>query len=252
MKAVPLGIKSLEVFIPGLKEGTINMLYGAPGTGKTIIGMQYLSHGARRGEEVLYISLDQNGVMVKRDFEEMELLLDDIYIFDAFPITSGKAEVKPVREVTPIAYPVKMKDIGETKKTFEADVLSLQSTLKNVFDRKRYDRVVVDSITALRYFYMRGLNPLSGIHSFLQFLQTYAHSTVLVIAEDFENLLIEKSLMDSVFYLQKIPNNNKAINLIVEKTSFNCEVENIPLKLSASGFSVDEKFYLKYIRRKNA
>ncbi len=252
MKAASLGVKNLEVFVPGLKEGTINLLYGPPGSGKSIIGMQYLSHGARRGEDVLYISLDQAGWKVGSDFEDMDLLLDDIYVFDAFPIISGKAEIKPVREVTPIAYPVKMKDVTPNKKTFEADVLSLQSTLKNVFDRRRYDRVVVDSITSLRYFYMRGLNPLSGVHSFLQFLQTYAHSTVLVIAEDFEELLIEKSVMDSVFYLQRVDNSNKAVNLLVEKTSFNCEVENIPLKLTKSGFAVDEKFYLKFVRRKSA
>lgn len=249
MKAVSLGIKNLETFIPGLREGTINLLYGPPGSGKTIVGMQYLSNGARRGEDVLYISLDQAGWNVERDFEDMNLLLDDIYIFDAFPITSGRSEVKPIREVTPIAYPVKMKDLKRNKKMFEADVLSLQSTLKNVFDRRRYDRIVVDSITSLRYFYMRGLNSLSGVHSFLQFLQTYAHSTVLIIAENFENLLIEKSLMDSVFYLQKIENSNKVVNLIVEKTSFNCDIEKIPLKLTKSGFGVDEKFYLKFVRR---
>ncbi|MCD6275903.1 MAG: recombinase RecA [Thermoplasmata archaeon] len=252
MSMASLGIKNIEVFVPGLKEGTVNLLYGPPGSGKSILGMQYLSHGARRGEEVLYISLDQSGVSVAKDFENLDLLLDDIYIFDAFPIISGKAEVKPVREVTPIAYPIKMKEIGKKEKMFEADVLSLQSTLKNVFDRRRYERVVVDSITSLRYFYMRGLNPMAGVHAFLQFLLTYSHSTVLVIAEDFEDLLIEKSIMDSVFYLQKVPNSNKAINLIVEKSSFKCDVENIPLKLTNSGFGVEEKFYLKFVRRKGA
>ncbi len=250
MKAISLGIKNLDVFIAGLRDGSINLLYGPPGCGKSIFGMQYLSHGARRGEDVLYISLDQPGYRVKRDFEDFDLLLDDIYIFDAYPRISGTAEIKPVREVTPIAKPVKMKNLKRSTKGLEADVLSLQATLKNVFDRRRYDRVVVDSITSLKYFYMRGLNPVGGVHSFLQFLVTHSKSTVIVIAEDFDDLHVEKSVVDSVFHLMKTKNSNTVMNLLIEKATFNAPLENVPLTLTKSGFTVEEKFYLKFIRRR--
>ncbi len=248
MRVVPLGVKNLESFVPGVKDSSLNLVYGPPGVGKTILAIQFLAAGARKGENVIYISLDQAAIQVKRDFENMDIFLDEIYVFDAVPITSGKAEVKPVREVTPFSKPTRMKELTEKRKMFEADVLSLKATLKNVFDRMKYDRVVVDSITALRYFYMRGLDPDSGVHSFLQFLMNNANSAILVTAEEYDDLLVEKSVMDSVFHLER---QNDTVYLTVEKGTFNCTLESVPVVLTKNGFAVDEKFYLKFVRRRN-
>ncbi len=247
MKIIPLGIKNLDEFIPGVGESSLNLLYGPPGSGKSIIAMQFLAHGARKGENVIYISLDEPAYEVRRDFESLDIFTDEIFVFDAVPLTSGKAEVKPVREVTPIAKPKRMRDAARKKRVFEADILSLKSTLKNVFDRMKFDRIAVDSITSLRYFYMRGIDPDLGVHSFLQFLLTQTNSAILVTAENFESLLLEKSLVDSVFFLEK---SEKSVNFIVEKTTVNISIDTVPITLTKSGFAVDEKFYIKFIKRR--
>ncbi len=247
MKRVQFGIKNLDKLVPGFGKISLNMLYGPPGVGKTIFAMQFLSYGAMKGESVIYISLDQPGWMVKRNFEDFDIFLDEIYLFDAVPIVSGKSEIKPVREVTPITKPKKMKQATRDKKLFEADVLSLKATLKNVFDRMRYQRVVVDSITSLRYFYMRGLDPDAGVHSFLHFLETNANSTVLVIAEDYDDLTVDKPMMDSVFHLS---GEGKNFQLKIEKHSAAYNLDRVNLTLTKNGFSVDDKFYLKFTRGK--
>ncbi len=246
MNLASLGIKNLDEFIPGVGASSLNLLYGPPGIGKTIFAMQFLAYGARRGENVLYISLDESAKDVRRDFENMDIYIDELYVFDAVPLTAGKTEVKPVREVTPITKLSRMKDVGQKKKLFEADILSLKSTLKNVFDRMKFDRIVVDSITSLRYFYMRGIVPDSGVHSFMRFMLTNTNAAVLFTAEDFDNLLIEKSIVDNVFRLEY---DRKNINIIAEKTMVNCAMEVVPLVLTNTGFSVDERFYLKYIKK---
>ncbi len=246
MYVAPLGVKNLDEFIPGVGTTSLNLLYGPPGIGKTIFAIQFLAYGARRGENVLYISLDEAAMDVRRDFENMDIYIDELYVFDAVPLTSGKTEVKPVREVTPITKLSRMKDVGQRKKLFEADILSLKSTLKNVFDRQKFDRIVVDSITSLRYFYMRGIIPDTGVHSFMRFMLSNSNAAVLFIAENFDDLLIEKSLADNVFRLEY---DRKGVNLIAEKTMVNCTMDTVPLVLTNSGFSVDERFYLKYVKK---
>ncbi|AGB04175.1 RecA-superfamily ATPase possibly involved in signal transduction [Aciduliprofundum sp. MAR08-339] len=246
MKTVPLGVNNLDTFIPGIRDESLNMIYGPPGSGKTIFAMQYLAAGARRGENVLYISLDQPTWVVKKNFEDFDLFLDEVYIFDAVPIVSGKAEVKPVREVTPITRPSKMRDTEKGKKVFEADVLSLRATLKNVFDRVKFDRIVVDSITSLRYFYMRGINPDSGVHTFLNFLEESSRSAILVTAESYDKLISSKPVMDSVFFINSV---NREFELTIEKSTVGYAIDKIPLVLTKNGFSVEDKFYVKFTRR---
>ena len=38
----------------GVRPGSITMLLGSSGSGKTLLGMQFLSEGLKRGERVVY------------------------------------------------------------------------------------------------------------------------------------------------------------------------------------------------------
>jgi len=57
---VPTGIEGLDRMLGGgFVERSANMVEGAPGTGKTTLGLQFLVQGALRGEAGLYISFEE-------------------------------------------------------------------------------------------------------------------------------------------------------------------------------------------------
>jgi circadian clock protein KaiC len=64
------GIPGLDAMLSGgLIPGTIALLQGAPGTGKTTLGVQFLVEGARQGEPGLLVSFEQFPHTLYRDAE---------------------------------------------------------------------------------------------------------------------------------------------------------------------------------------
>lgn len=60
MAKLKTGIKGLDDFIGGgIESGSRNILYGLPGTGKTVFAMQFLWQGLREGETVAYDVMDK-------------------------------------------------------------------------------------------------------------------------------------------------------------------------------------------------
>lgn len=57
---IQTGVPGLDSVVGGgLIQGTLHLLKGAPGTGKTTIGLQFLIEGARKGEKCLYLGLSE-------------------------------------------------------------------------------------------------------------------------------------------------------------------------------------------------
>ena len=61
MNKITTGLTGLdEVLGGGLPENTVTLLSGGPGTGKTLLGLNFLMHGAAAGEKCCYISVSEN------------------------------------------------------------------------------------------------------------------------------------------------------------------------------------------------
>jgi circadian clock protein KaiC len=61
MEKVKSGVLGLDNLIDGgFPGGSIIIVSGTPGTGKTIMGLQFLNEGAKRGEMGIYISFEQD------------------------------------------------------------------------------------------------------------------------------------------------------------------------------------------------
>ncbi|MCX8175276.1 MAG: hypothetical protein N3E51_03665 [Candidatus Micrarchaeota archaeon] len=60
VRRVETGIAGFDSMVEGgLPEGTLNLLAGKVGTGRNIFALQYLIHGAKKGEPGVYITLEK-------------------------------------------------------------------------------------------------------------------------------------------------------------------------------------------------
>jgi len=71
-KRVATGVPGLdEMLSGGFLPGSTVLVRGAPGSGKTLLGLQYLLHGARNNEPGLLITFEEFPASIHRDAESM-------------------------------------------------------------------------------------------------------------------------------------------------------------------------------------
>jgi len=68
IKRISTGIPGLDGLIEGgLVQGSVNMVTGSTGTGKTLFGTQYLWYGLQKGETGVYITMEEDPIDIKED-----------------------------------------------------------------------------------------------------------------------------------------------------------------------------------------
>ena len=107
---------------------------GRPGTGKTTLALEFLLEGARKGEQVLSITLSETERELKLVAQRHGWSLDGIDIFELVP---PETTPEPGREIT-VLHPVEV-ELGETTKLILDRISALSPT-----------RVVIDSLSELR------------------------------------------------------------------------------------------------------
>ncbi len=131
---VPTGIPGLDtILMGGLIPGRTYVLIGKPGTGKTILSLQWLAAGRSRGERGLYITLAEPADQLAANVAGFGWNLEDI----------------DVRELTPIAVtPVK-----EEYTIFRADEVESPAVWNAIYEAVEQihpARLVIDSVASLR------------------------------------------------------------------------------------------------------
>lgn len=92
----PSGVQGLdEILNGGLPLGRSTLVAGGPGTGKSIVGLQFLAEGARRGEPGIFVTFEERAGAVRRnamtlgiDLLEMERK-DKLFVLEARPDVSA-------------------------------------------------------------------------------------------------------------------------------------------------------------------
>lgn len=133
--AVPSGSEPLDYILGGgYAASHIHLLEGAPGSGKTTLGLQFLLEGRACGESCLYITLSESRLELLQVAKSHGWDLDGIEIFELVP---PELSLDPEREQS-IVYASDL-ELGETVRLVREEV-----------ERRKPARVVLDSLSEIR------------------------------------------------------------------------------------------------------
>jgi circadian clock protein KaiC len=164
---LPTGISGLnEVLCGGYVPGRAYLVRGGPGTGKTTLGMHFLTSGAANGEPVLFITLAETVAQLQRTAEGLKLDTQGITFLDLSPTSEFFAQVQTYDIFSPAEV--------EREPTTQRIVEQVE-TLKP-------QRIFIDSMTQFRYLATDTFQFRKQVLSFLRFL-TEQDITVLFTSE---------------------------------------------------------------------
>ncbi|MBW4546007.1 MAG: AAA family ATPase [Symplocastrum torsivum CPER-KK1] len=161
------GISGLnEVLFGGYIPGRAYLVRGGPGTGKTTLGMHFLTLGAANGEPVLFITLAETVAQLQRTAEGLKFDTQGITFLDLSPTSEFFAQVQTYDIFSPAEV--------EREPTTHRIVEQVE-TLKP-------QRIFIDSMTQFRYLATDTFQFRKQVLSFLRFL-TEQDTTVLFTSE---------------------------------------------------------------------
>jgi circadian clock protein KaiC len=157
---ISTGVKGLDKLIQGgFKQGSINLLEGGPGSGKTIFATQFLFEGLKRGEPVAYITFE---VMKDKFYENMKVFGWDLEEYERKGLFYF------------LAY---------TPEQIKRILLEGGGTIDTLVHQKKIKRLVIDSITSFALLYATELAKKEAALTLFNVINTWA-CTALLTAQD--------------------------------------------------------------------
>ncbi len=166
-KQVSTGVDGLdEVLEGGLVRRRNVLLRGAPGAGKTIFGLYFLSAGVDAGETSLYVNLGEPQAYIEETADAFGLRTDEIQFHNLSPTREQFAESESFT-------------LFESAEVEQPEFIS---TLRSAVDEVNPDRVLVDPITEFRYLTPDERQFRKGILGLLDYLKD-VDATVMLTSQ---------------------------------------------------------------------
>ena len=210
---VPTGIKGLDTLLGGgLPKGRSILVRGGPGTGKTILGCQFLCNGFRENKEPgILVSLEESTQSLLEnlagfDWNIAELLEEGkLIIIDASPTRSSQKSDSEF--IIPVEHPV----FSERKFSIDSIISLIHSARRKI----KAKRVLIDCITNLLLQYESAFLARQDIVTLLKSLNKNKLTTLLT-AEYYPEIQysysgIEPFLVDGVISLSLLRHGNTKI-----------------------------------------
>ncbi|MGC8479089.1 MAG: ATPase domain-containing protein [Candidatus Micrarchaeia archaeon] len=166
---IPTGISGLDRMLNGgIPMGNQVILEGGPGSGKTLLALEFLYHGAEHGENGILFSFEEDFESIIENFKE------------AFPtFTNFDAYIKN-GAITILGSEDTKQYVQKNKEGTAYSFGSFISEIDSVTKMHNAKRIVIDSISVIRLFISDPLDYRSLSTSLLSVLKRQKITTILI------------------------------------------------------------------------
>ena len=170
---LPTGIKSLDKMIQGgYIKGSINLVEGGAGSGKTILAIQFLIEGIKNKEKILYITFETNKQKLYQDMKQFGWDLKE----------QEKKGLFTFLDYTPEQIKRVLNEGG--------------GTIDPLITRKKIKRIVIDSITSFSLLYKDELAKKEAALKLFDMIEKWGCTALLTSEDETEKSTIMSAALD--------------------------------------------------------
>src|SRR5579863_649862 len=178
-----------DVLGGGLPAAHFYLIEGEPGTGKTTLGLQFISEGIRRGEKALYVTLSESSDELVSVASMHELDVDPGVVLEVRP---SEEDLTPDGQYT-VFHPAEV-ELKDRVQTIMAEV-----------DRRRPSRLVIDALSEVR---MLAKDPLRYRRQVLSLKEYAPENCTVMLLDDRSSRYADlelHSIVHGVISMSRVP-----------------------------------------------